>query len=104
MAPEGRFVGRTYAGILGPLAFAACLVHGLMHGGQPQSVLTAAWLCLLVFAVLGYVAGSIAERVVEQSVRSRVADELEVFQQQKAEAVQRATEVLKTAQAEMNER
>jgi len=65
-----------YAGILGLLAFLTSSARGLIHGGEVQSILLAAWLSLLVFAAVGGVVGWIAERAVEESVRSRIKDAL----------------------------
>jgi len=69
-------VARTYAGILGPLAFLTSLAHGLVHGGATVSVLWTSWCCLLAFSAVGYVCGWTADRVVEDSVRTRILAEL----------------------------
>jgi len=74
-------VGRTYAGILGPLAVTAIAVRTIRHGGEIDAALQLATLCLLGFALLGYVLGQIATMVVEDSVRARVADELAAQQE-----------------------
>ena len=66
-------MAHIYAGILGPLGFLITLARGLMHGGGTDSVLLSAWLTLLAFSVVGYVAGWIAERVVAESVRGTIA-------------------------------
>jgi hypothetical protein len=69
-------VAQAYAGILGPLAFLTCLARGLTHGGGTLSTLLTAWCCLLAFSVVGCVVGWLAERIVEDSVRSRIVAEL----------------------------
>lgn len=66
-------MGRTYAGILGPLALLACLAHGVWHGRSADTILLEAWVALVGFAALGGVLGWIAGRTVEEAVRSRVA-------------------------------
>ena len=69
-------MARIYAGILGPLAFLAALLRGMIHGGGPESVTRTAWYCLLGFATAGYVVGRLAEWTIEESVRGRFAAEL----------------------------
>jgi hypothetical protein len=66
-----------YAGILGPVAFATILTRSLVHGGGVETTLKTAILCLFAFAVIGYVAGKMADRIVIDSVRSRFYAELE---------------------------
>lgn len=70
-------MGRWYAGILGPVAFAATLARGLVHAAAAEPTLRIATVCLFAFAGLGYVAGQIAEMVVGESVRARFQDELQ---------------------------
>jgi hypothetical protein len=69
-------MGRTYAGVLGPIAFLTVTVRGLKQGGGVEPVLLAAWLALVAFAALGYVVGRLAGWMVEQSVMSRIDQEL----------------------------
>jgi hypothetical protein len=68
-------LGRSYAGILGPGAFAAVLVRGVMRGGGIEGTLLSAWICLWAFAAVGYVAGRMAEWIVEESATARIAEE-----------------------------
>ncbi len=70
-------VAHTYAGILGLLAMLAALMRGLTHGSSPQTVVSTAWICLLVFACIGGAVGALAGWIVEQSVQARVLAELE---------------------------
>jgi hypothetical protein len=70
-------VAHTYAGILGPLAMLAALMRGLTHGSGPETVVTAAWICLVVFACIGGAVGALAGWIVEQSVQARMLAELE---------------------------
>ena len=65
-----------YAGFLGLVAFVTALVHGWIQGAGIETNLFHAWISLLVFTVLGFVAGSIAGRVVDEAVRTRVTAEL----------------------------
>jgi hypothetical protein len=69
-------MGRAYAGILGPLAFVAVLMRGFRHNGAAESILLSAWLGLVAMALLGLVAGRLADWIVEESVRSRMVAEL----------------------------
>ena len=67
-----RRVARTYAGILGFLAFVTSLVHGYVHAQRPETILLSAWASLVAFAVIGSAAGWTARRVVEDAVRERI--------------------------------
>ena len=69
-------MARTYAGILGPLAFLTVLARGLLGGGGTELVLYHAWGSLLAFAALGGLIGWFAERTVQDSVNGRIAAEL----------------------------
>jgi H+/gluconate symporter-like permease len=69
-------VARTYAGILGPLAFLTSLAHGLIHARSNEAALFGAWCSLLLFAAAGYVLGWIAGRTIEQSVQATIEAEL----------------------------
>ena len=71
-------MANTYAGILGPLAMFAALARGVTHGSGPLAAITAAWVCLLVFACIGGVVGALAGWTVEQSVWATVSNELAV--------------------------
>lgn len=69
-------MARTFAGFFGSLAMLVALARGVLQGGSADSTLLAAWCCLLVFSVLGYLIGWIAGSTIEQSVSSMVAAEL----------------------------
>ena len=66
-------MGRTYAGILGFLAFQAVVVRGLLRSAGTEATLWQASLALFAFALLGYVAGELAGWIVEESVQERIA-------------------------------
>ncbi len=70
-------MGRSYAGILGPLAFALTIARGLMLGGGVNDTLLAASIGLFVCGGLGYVVGQIAQSTVDESVRTRLAVEMQ---------------------------
>lgn len=69
-------MGRAYAGILGPLAFAAALFRGLGRGWPMESVLLTAWLALVAMAAVGLVAGRLAAWIIDESVRGRMLAEM----------------------------
>ncbi len=69
-------MARTYAGVLGPLAFLMSLAHGFIHTRTIEATLLGAWCSLWVFAAVGYVLGWIAGWTVEQSVHARIEAEL----------------------------
>ena len=74
-------MAHIYAGILGPLAFLTSLARGAIRGGGVEGVLWTAWAALLLFAVVGYVVGWVAERIVEDSVRGRISARLAADQE-----------------------
>ena len=63
---------RTYAGILGCLAFTAVAVRGVIAGGPAEAVAVNACWSMLAFAALGCLAGDIAGRTVDESARAQV--------------------------------
>ena len=82
-------MGRSYAGILGPIAFCSVLVQGFFNGAVTESILFRAWMGLVVFAAIGYVSGRLAGWIVEDSVRARVTAEV-AADKQAAETLQDA--------------
>ena len=74
-------MARTFAGILGPLAFVVCLARGLIHAWGTETILLQAWTSLWAFAMLGAVLGWLAGRIVEEEVRSRIAAERHASQE-----------------------
>lgn len=73
-------MGRLYAGVLGPIAFAAILARSLVDGGGVETTLKLATCCLFAFAAIGYVVGCIAESIVNDSVRMRFEQEFQANQ------------------------
>jgi hypothetical protein len=74
--PRAGLVGRTYAGVLGCLAFATVVVHGAIHQAGIEATVLRAVGTMMGFGVLGFMLGSVAENVVEESVRAKMAQEL----------------------------
>jgi hypothetical protein len=58
------------------LAFTTVLAHGLIHSASAQETLWRAALALGAFAIIGCVAGQIAEQIVEDAVRGRLTAEM----------------------------
>ena len=70
-------MGRSYAGILGSLAFLTTVLRGWIAGAGPEQVLFQASLSMLGLAAVGAIAGSLAGWIVEDSVETKIAAELE---------------------------
>jgi uncharacterized membrane protein len=73
-------MGRNYAGILGPVAFATIVARGLLDGSGLGPTLKLACLCLFGFAAAGYVIGQIGGRIIRESVRAQFDKELATLQ------------------------
>lgn len=69
-------MARTYGGVLGLVAFLACLARGLAHGDHASQTLGMACVFLAVFWAIGCLAGWIAGRTVEEAVRGNLEAEL----------------------------
>jgi hypothetical protein len=69
-------MGRSYAGILGPLAFVTELARGALRSAGTESTVTTAVAALFAFAAIGFVLGELAGWIVNDSVRSRLALEI----------------------------
>jgi hypothetical protein len=68
-------MGRRYAAVLGLLSFTAMLVRGIAGGGAWESTLGQAIAVLLAFTILGGIAGWLAERIIDDAIRSRLNTE-----------------------------
>jgi hypothetical protein len=64
-------MGRAYAGVLGPLAFALCVARGIAAGSGVEGMLLAASAALFAFAAIGYLIGQTADYLVSDSVRTQ---------------------------------
>jgi len=69
-------VARTYAGILGLLAFLTSLARGVYHAQGPESLVGQACVHLAVFVVVGWAIGGCARWIVEDAVRQRLEVEI----------------------------
>ena len=70
-------MGRTYAGILGPVAFLTVLARSLVRGSDVAATFQVACVCLFAFAAIGWVVGELARQTVDESVRATFAAEIE---------------------------
>lgn len=73
-------MGRAYAGVLGYLAASLTLARGSLAESGAEATLLSAIAALAIFAVIGCVLGTIAERTVDQAVRQRLEAELDATQ------------------------
>ena len=73
-------MGRDFAGILGLVAFSTTVLRGAIAGVADDALLTAT-IHLFAFAAGGWILGTIAESVIEQSVRTRFATELKAAEE-----------------------
>lgn len=69
-------MGRMYAGILGTAAFATVTARGVVNGNGIEATVPVACACLFTFAAIGGLAGMLADRVVRESVTTRVNQQL----------------------------
>jgi hypothetical protein len=69
-------MGRTYAGILGPLAMAVVICRGWLGSGGVESTLSLAIAYLVLFSVVGAIIGQIAQATVDESVRVQLQEQL----------------------------
>jgi hypothetical protein len=73
---QEALVGRSYAGILGTLAFLSVLARCLLESGSAASTLKLAIASLFAFAALGYAIGQLADFVIWDAVRSKLDQEM----------------------------
>ena len=69
-------MGRIYAGILGPLAMAVVIGRGVLGSSGADGTLMTAILALAAFAVLGAILGHLAQNTIDESVRTRLEQQL----------------------------
>lgn len=75
-------MARNYAGVLGLIAFLTVMVRGFLDFGGIESTLQIACVALALFAATGWFIGGAAERIVDESVRERVNQELDKLQRE----------------------
>jgi hypothetical protein len=82
-------MGRAYAGILGPLAFALAIARGVVGSSGVEGTILTASAALLLFATIGYLIGQTADYLVNDSVRTQFQTAMAAWdakQQQQAKA------------------
>ena len=70
--PEAETLSQVYGGTLALIAFLAIVVRGLAAGTPATTALLAASISLPIFFLVGCTIGWIADRTVDESVRSRI--------------------------------
>lgn len=84
-------MGRDYAGVLGPVAFATVVARGVIAGGGVEPTIKSACLCLFTFAAAGWILGTLADRVVLQAIEARFNAELKKLAAAKARLTEKPT-------------
>ncbi|MDA1054994.1 MAG: hypothetical protein O3C40_31610 [Planctomycetota bacterium] len=79
-------MGRTYAGILGPLAFTTILARSMIDTSSVESTMMLATVCLFLFAGIGYLAGQVADSIVLDAVKANFDKELQAREAAEANA------------------
>jgi len=64
-------MGRTYAGVLGLLAFGLIVARGFLLGSDAEACLAAACGGLFGFAAAGLVTGTLADRFTSEAVKAK---------------------------------
>ncbi|MCO6047372.1 hypothetical protein NG895_26010 [Aeoliella sp. ICT_H6.2] len=64
-------MGRAYAGVLGYLAAAVTFTRGVIASGGVEGTVLSAVAAMAIFAVIGFVLGTIAQATVDRSVREQ---------------------------------
>jgi hypothetical protein len=64
-------MGRSYAGVLGPISFVIVIARSMIDGGHAGSAIIHATIALFAFAAIGYVIGVVAERTVIEAVQMK---------------------------------
>lgn len=73
-------MARAYSGVLAAVALSLAITRGLVLGMMPNEILTQSLLFFFVFGFIGFCIGSIAEKVVSESVETRFRDEISALQ------------------------
>ncbi len=69
-------MGRTYAGILGPLAMAVVIGRGWLGSVGVEGTLASATIYLVLFAIVGAILGHLAQTTIDESVRAKLQQQL----------------------------
>lgn len=77
-------MARTYAGVLGLTACGTILARGLLQGSGVETTMLAAVGGLFLFALIGCVAGALADQFVRESVRTQFQSALAAWEKNNA--------------------
>jgi len=75
-AVQGRQMGAYYAALLGVGAMLLVILLGILRGTDVDLILVTSSRTLLVFSVIGFIAGKIAEMCVRESAKSMIREML----------------------------
>jgi hypothetical protein len=75
-------MGRTFAGVLGLLAFATIVARGVVHQNGASATFPMAAGMLFVFAGIGFIFGSIAQAAIAADLKARFQEEMTRLQEQ----------------------
>jgi len=67
-------MARSYAGVIGLLAFTVVIARNMLHDGSMTSSVQQALVCMVVYALIGGVVGRVAQFIVDDLVRSELAE------------------------------
>lgn len=73
-------MARSYAGILGLIAFVMVTFRSVMQGAGTEGTVVTAGMAMIIFTILGWIAGRIAEATVNESVRIEIQAEWDELQ------------------------
>ena len=69
-------MARQYAGIMASLGMTVVIVRSLRSGGAFEATIVSAMFWMVTLGFIGYIAASIAQNTVDESVRQRMEDEI----------------------------
>jgi hypothetical protein len=69
-------MARAYSGVLAAVALSLAITRGLVLGMSANEVLIQCLWFFFVFALVGYFIGTVAEKIVRESVESRFREEI----------------------------
>ena len=78
-------MGRTYAGIVGLLAFTTLLARGWLDGAAVAATIKIACFGLFLWALIGWVLGRLAAWIVEESLRAQWNAEVAALQRARSD-------------------
>ncbi|MGN6133141.1 MAG: hypothetical protein ACTHOU_01530 [Aureliella sp.] len=83
-------MARAYSGVLSAMAVVFVILRGLLLGMLPDEILGMCLVVFAIFAAVGYVIGSIADRTVCESVENRFRSEIARLQTTPSAPVEKA--------------